>query len=209
VNTQPYNKSTSRQGSLVHEQVIALVWDVACTDMNWHEYFTYDPETGNLIWKERPTSCFRFDWCAKRWNSRYSGKISGERAVPNGRKSRYRKVSVNDKNYLIHRIIWEMHHGPIPHKAIIDHVNGDSIDNRIQNLRVATNSQNSKNSKIPKRNTSGYKGVSRRKGSSKWFVSIRINGISRRITGFSDPQSAHEVYKKMAAEFHGEFARFE
>jgi len=175
--------------------------------MNWNDYFTYDAETGNLIWRERPLAHFAYEQAMLMWNTRYSGTVAGAKGSvsPYG----HRCVAVNTRRYLLHRVIWEMHNGPIPDKMKIDHINGDATNNRIENLRLATNAQNSMNSRTPTNNTSGYKGVSFHKGSQKWRASIRVGYMQKSIGGFGDPKSAHEAYRKMAIELHGEFAKFE
>ena len=69
----------------------------------------------------------------------------------------YLKTLINRKPYRLHRIIFMMHHGYLP--KYIDHIDGNPANNRIENLRPATSSQNNLNRGKHKRNTSGYKGV--------------------------------------------------
>jgi hypothetical protein len=92
---------------------------------------------------------------------------------------------------------------------LVDHVEPcKTLDNRRSNLRIATYSQNSFNSRIRSNNTSGYKGASLDKSCGKWRASICINSKKRFIGYLSSPELAHEAYKLAAAEHHGEFARF-
>ena len=70
------------------------------------------------------------------------------------------QVTYQGTRLLAHRIIWELFNGPIPDGMVIDHLNGDPWDNRIENLACKTNAQNQQNSKMHKSNTSGFKGVS-------------------------------------------------
>lgn len=92
-----------------------------------------------------------------------------------------------------------------------DHVNGDTLDNRRDNLRVANHSQNGANRGKTRKNTSGYKGVYWNKKSGKWKAQIgyRING-ARKVKGlgyFDDLTEAAKAYDRAAVEMHGEFAR--
>lgn len=86
----------------------------------------------------------------------------------------------------------------------VDHINGNGLDNRRENLRVATPSQNQHNSRKPKNNTSGYKGVYKR--GNKWCAAIAIN-YKTIFLGYHDTaELAHEAYCKAAIKYHGEFA---
>ena len=69
----------------------------------------------------------------------------------------YNVIGTNKKHYYTHRVIFLMHYGYLP--KYIDHINGVRTDNRLENLREATVSQNNHNSKTPKTNTTGYKNV--------------------------------------------------
>jgi hypothetical protein len=93
----------------------------------------------------------------------------------------------------------------VPEGLLIDHKNGDSLDNRKENLRIATYRQNSQNKrKINKNTTSQYKGVSRFR--TGWHATIRVNGKCISLGIFSDEKEAALIYDKNAKEFFGEFA---
>ena len=169
--------------------------------MNWHTYFIYDHVTGNLIWKRRPLEHFAYEQAMLMWNTRYSGKVAG--SVGSVNEYGHRTVSVDRKRVLIHRVIWEMHNSPIPEKMKVDHIDGNATNNRIENLRLATNSENSMNSRMKKNNTSGYKGVSYRKDSGKWRASIRKGDRQITIGDFKTPKEAHYAYVEAAKTLHG------
>lgn len=86
-----------------------------------------------------------------------------------------------------------------------DHINGNTLDNRRENLRAATHAQNMKNAKKQRRQL--YKGVTRR--GEQWRARIMCNGVSRHLGYFETAKEAHEAYCRAAKELHGEFARFE
>lgn len=74
-----------------------------------------------------------------------------------------RVVEIHGKKYLAHRIIWEMHHGSIPNDLCIDHIDGNVVNNRLENLRLVTLSINQRNSKLPRNNKTGIMGVTPKK----------------------------------------------
>lgn len=87
-----------------------------------------------------------------------------------------------------------------------DHINGDGLDNRRCNLRECTHGQNQMNQKLPKNNTSGYKGVSWNKRCKKWQVRIYVEGKETHLGYFKDIVEAAKVYDKAALRHYGEFA---
>jgi len=128
------------------------------------------------------------------------GRVYAERVlyVPKGR------------SVIMHRTILERILGrPLLKNELVDHRNGDSLDNRRSNLRLATHAQNSQNKKRERRNTSGYKGVTWNKKSKRWQSSIKSGGKSIYLGLFVDPLEAHNAYREKAIELFGEFARFE
>jgi hypothetical protein len=131
------------------------------------------------------------------------GKIAGWVTTCNGRK--YKKMSVNRKTVYVHHAIFLMHHGFLP--KYIDHIDCDSLNNKIENLRAATQSQNMGNSKIRKSNTSGYKGVTFRKDTKKWQSAIMLNGKHISLGSYITKEEAAEAYKTGAKKYFGEFAK--
>ena len=108
-------------------------------------------------------------------------------------------------NITVHRIVYLMVYGNLP--EFIDHINGDRRDNRIENLRPATKSENSKNRLVSKNSTSGSKGVIYNKRSTKpWNARIRTNGKMRSLGYYHTIEEATAVYQKAALEYHGEYA---
>jgi HNH endonuclease/AP2 domain len=90
----------------------------------------------------------------------------------------------------------------------VDHINGDGLDNRKSNLRLATKSQNLCNQSAPAHNTSGLKGVSFCKKRKKWIAQICVNRKTRKLGSYELPEDAHKAYCKASIELHGEFGRF-
>lgn len=104
----------------------------------------------------------------------------------------------------IHRIIMERIIGrPLLRTEYIDHINGDGLDNRRENLRIAGGSGNQRNKKRMSSNTSGFKGVS--KYGNKWRARSVLNGKEYCFGYFNTPEEAYEVWKVKAKELHGEF----
>ena len=89
-----------------------------------------------------------------------------------------------------------------------DHINGNGLDNRKENLRACTRTQNNCNRKAQSKNTSGYKGVYRTANRKRWRVWIGVNGASKYIGTFDTPEQAAKAYDDAAKEMHGDFAKF-
>lgn len=90
---------------------------------------------------------------------------------------------------------------------LVDHINGDGLDNRRANLREATNAQNMRNKGLYRNNSSGFKGVSWQKECRKWQAGIRLDGTRRHLGLFLVAEDAAAAYDEAARELHGEFAR--
>ena len=110
-----------------------------------------------------------------------------------------RNKKINKTIYL-HRIIMNC-----PDGKFIDHINGNGLDNRKENLRICNKSQNSGNSKLRTDNTSGIKGVSWDKRNKKWVVRIKMDGKHKFLGYFSNKYYAKNVYEKVAKGYFGEF----
>lgn len=100
-----------------------------------------------------------------------------------------------------------MHRAVLETEANVDHINGDKLDNRRENLRVATQGQNLMNTAKRSDNISGYKGVSWDKEKRKWVAQIHYQGKHIHIGRYLTPIGASEAYRIKAKELFGEFAR--
>jgi hypothetical protein len=89
----------------------------------------------------------------------------------------------------------------------VDHINGDSLDNRRKNLRICTHSENCQNRKKRLDNTSGFKGVYWSKRSNKWVANIQIKSKRIYLGGFISKIKAAEAYQKANIKYHGKFSR--
>lgn len=94
---------------------------------------------------------------------------------------------------------------------MIDHIDLDPRNNRIENLRLCNPGTNQLNSRKRSHNTSGFKGVfrSQKPTGKPWFARIIVDGIHYQLGYFYDPAEAHEAYKKAADKLAKEFARYE
>lgn len=171
------------------------------------ECFNYDPEIGDLIWKERPRH--HFDNDTNRWknfNSQFVGKVAGSKNSP-----RHIHIRLNGIGCKAHRIIWKMIHGVDP-TYVIDHIDGNSKNNKLSNLRDIPQDMNMKNRKISKRNKSGYLGVFLCNKSKRWRADLRFNKKTTFIGHFDTEELAayaHEIaYRDAVGEdFYNESGR--
>jgi hypothetical protein len=95
--------------------------------------------------------------------------------------------------FYLHRLI-----NKTPKGMETDHINGDGLDNRKENLRTVTKRENAQNKHIPK--TSKYPGVLWHKGKQRWRAQIRINGDTKYLGHFKDEVDAFNAYKKAVKE---------
>ncbi|WP_054070229.1 HNH endonuclease [Pseudomonas syringae group genomosp. 3] len=106
----------------------------------------------------------------------------------------YRSIRVFGSSYLAHRLAWLHHYGEWP-TGDLDHINGIKSDNRIENLRDVSRSENCQNIRSAQCNNAvGLLGVSLPKKGKRWVAQIHHNGKKRTIGYFSTPELAHEAY---------------
>lgn len=136
-----------------------------------HDVLHYDPETGIFMWKPKPAGHQRKD----------SGYVS---------------IEVDGQEIKAHRLAWFMAKGEWP-QGVVDHINGNKSDNRIENLRDATYKVNAQNKRIhSKNNAQKLLGVCWNKAKSKWQAGISHEGKNKHLGLFETPEEAHEAYLK-------------
>lgn len=140
--------------------------------------FLYDPTTGVLRWALKP----------------------GNPVISHPR------VRIGRKVYMVHRVIWKLHHGEDPLHLRVVPKNGDCQDNRADNLRLATRSEIVKRSP---RNTSGVKGVSWIKSTQKWQASITHNKVIIGLGSHENLEDAKAIVMEYREKLHKAFARHE
>jgi hypothetical protein len=154
------------------------------------EVLSYNPETGAFTWLVSTSNRIRV------------GDVAGS-VRPDG----YRKICVDGRQYLAHRLAYLYVTGEWP-AEYLDHINGNPGDDRWANLRSATGTQNSANKRKQRNNTSGFKGVLRHAARKKqWQARIGINGHGKCLGYFDTPENAHAAYVAAAVKRFGEFAR--
>jgi hypothetical protein len=123
--------------------------------VDWNSLFYYDPESPTgLRWK--------VDRMAGRWMKIYAaraGELAGSIHVDTVKETKYALVAHGLKNWFAHRVIWIMHNGYLDNEYVIDHVDGNSLNNSIDNLRVVKQVLNNRNASIRKDNSTGTSGV--------------------------------------------------
>lgn len=151
---------------------------------------TYDPATGAFKWLVHRNGC-----------------------VPAGTAAGYKcrdgyRVSIGRRRHYAHRLAWLYTYGNWP-SSFIDHIDGNPFNNAIGNLREATGSQNQHNQGKRRTNTSGFKGVDKRRHSKNWRARIYVDGREIILGVFDTAEAAAAAYASAAERLHGEFARTE
>lgn len=147
----------------------------------------YDPKTGLLYWKTRG--------------------IKGRRKTPGGIDNKgYLKIRLGYLGrFFAHNIVWLLHNDAWP-IMFLDHKDRDPLNNRIENLRLATPAQNAQNVGLNITNKSGIKGVHYEKGRKVWRAMIRINKIKKSLGQFKTKEEAATARQIAEVTFFGEFA---
>lgn len=112
-----------------------------------------------------------------------------------------------DRTIFMHRFVWEIWNGRIPDGMIIDHINGDRLDNRLCNLRLVTIAESNRNRSGWGESASDYKGVTYSKKHEKWVARIKNEGTEHFLGYFDNQEEAAAVYNINANILFGEYAR--
>jgi hypothetical protein len=153
-----------------------------------HELFEY--KNGDLYWK------------VKRSTNVKPGDKAG--TINSGG---YIHTHINNKPYKNHRLIFMMFYGYMP--PMIDHIDGNKSNNKIENLRGATHLQNMWNQKVSKKSTSGIKGVYWHKIKQKWQASCGKDSKLVHLGYFDKKEDAEKMVKEFREKNHGEFANWQ
>jgi hypothetical protein len=154
------------------------------------ELFHYDPATG--VVRRR----------VARGNRAYDAVVGSKLHLPRAY-SDYLTVWADGRSWLLHHIIVLWMTGELPKE--VDHVNRDGLDNRWNNLRVATSSENACNKRRYKNNKSGYKGVAFRKDAGRWCAYVNVNGKRTYLGLFLSAEGAAVARERAATKLHGRF----
>lgn len=141
---------------------------------------SYCVETGELSWRVARSNFIKV------------GDIAGTTSDT----CKYKQVSIDGRRYLVHHLVWLLHYGKLPSKEI-DHINGNRLDNRVENLREVTRSENNQNRDLANNSsnrTSKYLGVSWNSQKSKYRATITINYKQYHLGHFDTEEEAHGAY---------------
>ena len=148
----------------------------------------FDYKDGKLFWKVARSSRIKVgDEACSEWGNGYLG------------------VRVDHKSIALHRVVWMMFNDILPN--YIDHIDGNKHNNRIENLRSATHTENNRNVGIKRHNTSGFKNVSWDKTRKKWVVHLSFYNKTKFIGRYEDLELAALVAEEVRNKYHGDFAR--
>lgn len=153
-------------------------------------YLDVKPSEGRVFWKKVPSQRVKLN--------QEAGSLSG-----NG----YWHIGLLNKSIKRSRLIFFYVHGYLP--QVVDHVNGDTQDDRIENLRGCSTSENMMNQKVREDNTSSYKGVSWNKAVGKWHSYINKEGKRTHLGFFDNKEDARKRVEEARVILHSNFARQE
>lgn len=169
-----------------------------------HEALDYNKETGLFTWKvDRPLSHFKNQGSQKVYLSRFAGKTAGYASKYGTKGLYYLQIRISGKLYLGHRLAWFYVNGVWPEK-LLDHEDGNGLNNRYENLRNATPITNGRNCGLSVNNKSGVNGVYWNKANNRWVAEGHYteDGIHKKtnLGSYSDLEDARLAREKWQEE---------
>jgi hypothetical protein len=152
------------------------------------ELLDYDPETGVFTWRKRK-----------------GGARAGKKAGCVCHYG-YIVIRIDDRLYRAARLAWFYTFGHWPH-GVVDHIDSNRKNDRLENLRVTSQRNNTRNTRMHKDNKCGYKGVFQGRAKGRYYAQICVNGKRRHLGTFDCPREAHAAYVEAARKHYGEYAR--
>lgn len=156
------------------------------------EELNYNPDTGQIFWTRQSRGRRRGKEAGYIWKVKREA-ISGKAPV-----QRYRVIALNKEILKAHNIAWLLVHGEMPDGYIVDHRDGDGLNNRLLNLRLIPKEENAKNRATAVNNKSGVTGVSFNRKTGKWQATIQTGGKKEFLGGFE--QKADAIAARREAE---------
>ena len=154
------------------------------------EFLDYNPDTGIFTWKKQVAPNIKV----------------GQKAGVMHSWTYYIIITFKNREYYAHRLGYYMYHGIDPLEKLVDHIDGDKSNNKINNLRLASKSQNGRNRvNLPSNNTSGVIGVSWDKNKKKWRSKICRDGVQKDLGHFTNKEDAIQARKEGEKKYFGRF----
>ncbi len=162
-----------------------------------------DHETGRLWWLSREPTWFATKRAFSTWNTRYAGKEAFTATSGKG----YRHGAILGRTCEAHRAVFALVHGRWPAGGEVDHRDGNKLNNRPDNLRAASHTENTRNRGGDAESTSRFCGVCWDSRCQKWRAHATMHGTFHHLGRFIDEVDAARAYDEFARAHHGAFAR--
>ncbi len=162
-------------------------------------------EDGRLFWLKRPLGHFPDEGWQARWNTKFAGKEAG--GFKGSRGGPRWSIGIDCVSIFRTVVVWAIHKGDWPPgRCDVDHIDGDGSNDRIENLRLASRSQNMANSRFRTKSKDRLKGAYFRSHSGRWYSCIKVDYRKIYLGTFYSEEEAHEAYMDAAQKHFGEFA---
>ena len=150
--------------------------------------YTYNPKTGSLVFKK----------------TKHRSRLGKQVGTSNGS---HLKTLYEGQMYQVHRLVWMYVTGDDPGEKFVDHIDGDPMNNRWNNLRLADHSENLWNTGCQKNNPLSLKGIRKNTNSERWSAKIMVNGKLIGLGSYDTPEEAHLAYCAASAKYHKQFSK--